>query len=215
VTAPALGYIHRFEPAASPTAPTLLLLHGTGGDENDLLPLGPLLAPGAGLLSPRGSVLERGMPRFFRRFAEGVFDVDDVKRRAIELAVFVRGASAHYGFAMNAVIAVGFSNGANIAGAVLLLEPGLLRGAVLLRAQDVLGGAGLGARRTALGNTPVFLAGGKSDPIVPVAETEKLAALLRARGADVTVRWDENGHAITEGDVDAARDWLAGISALA
>ncbi len=218
MTAPELGYVHRWEPAlaAGTDAPTLLLLHGTGGDENDLVPLGKILLPGAALLSPRGNVLERGMPRFFRRFSEGLFDVEDVKLRAGELAAFVRAASATYGFAADSAIAVGFSNGANIAGAVLLLAPGVLRAAVLFRAQDVLGTAGLGTRHSALGSesdvgTAVFLAGGTSDPIVPRVETEKLAARLRDAGATVTLHWEDAVHSIARGDVDAAQLWLAAL----
>ena len=126
------SFIHRFQPGSVTGAAPLLLLHGTGGDENDLLPLGAALSPGAALLSPRGQVLEHGMPRFFRRLAEGVFDEDDVRRRAAELAAFVTETGQRYGLA--APIAVGFSNGANIAAALLLTHPGVLSGAVLLRA---------------------------------------------------------------------------------
>ena len=210
MTEPDLGYTHRFEPAATPGLPTLLLLHGTGGDENDLLPLGRLLAPGAALLSPRGNVLERGAPRFFRRFAEGVFDTEDVKRRAGELAAFVRAAAARYGFAADLVIAAGFSNGANIAGAMMLLEPGVLRGGALFRAQLVIEESVIGQRSSVSGGTVVFLAGGRTDSIVPVAETERLAKVLTEHGADVTLRWDDAGHTLTRGDVDAAAEWLAG-----
>src|SRR5262249_34544397 len=143
VNGTALAYAHRFEPASAPGRPTLLLLHGTGGDEHDLIPLGRLLAPGAAMLSPRGSVLERGAPRFFRRFAEGVFDTADVARRAGELVEFLRSASARYDFSLDKVVAVGFSNGANIASAMMLLHPDTLRRAVLLRAQPVLENAQL------------------------------------------------------------------------
>jgi len=213
VSTPDLGYIHRYEPATVPGSPTLLLLHGTGGDENDLIPLGQMIAPGAALLSPRGDVLERGAPRFFRRLAEGVFDYADVARAASAMAAFTNAAAARYGFAPGSLIAAGFSNGANIAGATLLLEGPVFRGAILLRAQVVVDTAGLGARRSALGTTSVFLAGGLNDPIVPPADTEELAGLLRERGADVTLRWDDAGHTLTRGDVDAARDWLAGFLA--
>ena len=125
-------FIHRYEPATNAGSPPLLLLHGTGGDENDLLGLGKMISPGSALLSPRGRVLEHGMPRFFRRLAEGVFDEDDVRRRALELGEFVADARKQYGIA--APVAVGFSNGANIAAALLLLKPDVLAGAILLRA---------------------------------------------------------------------------------
>lgn len=213
MTPPALAYEHRFEPATAAGLPTLLLLHGTGGDEHDLIPLGKMLAPGAALLSPRGNVLERGAPRFFRRFAEGVFDVEDVKLRAGELAEFVGAAAVKYGFAADFVIAAGFSNGANIAGALLLLHPGVLRGAALFRAQMVIEEQALGLRPSALRGTSVFLAAGKTDQIVPVSETERLAKVLQQQGADVTLRWDDAGHTITRGDVDAAALWLAGVAA--
>src|SRR5277367_4652874 len=127
-----LSFIHRFEPATRPGLAPLLLLHGTGGDENDLLPLGQMISPGAALLSVRGQVLEHGMPRFFRRLAEGVFDENDVRRRANELADFVADARKRYDLA--APIALGYSNGANIAAAMLLLRPQVLAGAILLRA---------------------------------------------------------------------------------
>src|SRR5450755_4513769 len=126
MTSPKLSFTHRFEPGG---APPLLLLHGTGGDENDLLPLGRMVAPGAALLSPRGKVLEGGMPRFFRRLAEGVFDEQDLRRRTQELADFVEDARRAYGF--EAPVALGFSNGANIASALLLLRPAALAGAAL------------------------------------------------------------------------------------
>lgn len=205
---PALGYIHQFVPATTPGLPTLLLLHGTGGDEHDLLPLGRMLAPGAALLSPRGNVLERGMPRFFRRIAEGVFDEEDVKRRAAELAAFVGAAAHQYGFDAANVVAAGFSNGANIAGAVMLLEPGVLRGGILLRAQGVLSAP---PSKPAASERFAFLSAGVTDPIVTAAETEKLAAALRASGAHVTLRWEESGHTITRNDVDLGHDWLASL----
>src|SRR5213594_2930396 len=123
-----LGFTHRYLPASNPAVKTtLLVLHGTGGDESDLIPLGGLLAPGAAILSPRGKVLENGMTRFFRRLAEGVFDVEDVKLRARELAAFIEEAAERYQFDVANVAAAGYSNGANIAAAVLLLRPGLLK----------------------------------------------------------------------------------------
>jgi phospholipase/carboxylesterase len=199
-------FIHRFQPGSAPGAAPLLLLHGTGGDEHDLLPLGAMLSPGAALLSPRGRVLEHGMPRFFRRLAEGVFDEDDVRRRAAELGDFVTEARQRYDLA--APIAVGFSNGANIAAALLLLQPGALAGAVLLRAMVPL------SRPPAadLTGTPVLMLSGATDPIVPAANAARLVALLSERGADVTHTALPVGHQLSQADVTFARDWLAGLS---
>src|SRR3954470_3816716 len=156
-----LGFQHVFRPAQSPGAPTLLLLHGTGGDEHDMVPLGGL-APGAALLSPRGKVVEGGMPRFFRRLAEGVFDVEDVKRRAAELAEFVTAAAAHYHIDPSRVIAMGFSNGANIASATMLIRPGVLKGAILFRAMVPL--VPDSRQDTPLAGARVLISNGRIDP---------------------------------------------------
>ena len=199
-----LGFIHRYQPGASPDAPVLLLLHGTGGDENDLLPLGGMLLPGAALLSPRGQVLENGMPRFFRRLAMGVFDEEDLVRRTGELADFVAAAARHYGFDANAVTAAGFSNGANIAAALMLLRPETLRRAVLLRAMVPLSQP----PRPDLSGRAAFLAAGRQDTMVPAANTEQLAGLLRDAGAAVQLHWSPSGHELTKSDVEAAADWL-------
>lgn len=199
-----MSYVHVFTPAATPGAPTLLLLHGTGGDEHDLLPLGDLLAPGAGVLSPRGNVLERGMPRFFRRLAEGVFDTEDVIRRAAELAAFVQAQAVERGFDPTRVWAVGFSNGANIAAAMLLLHPGVLAGGVLLAPMVPL----VPSTPTTLTGTPVFLGAGRQDPIAPPSQPEALADLLRQGGADVTLDWHPGGHQLVPSTVQAARAWL-------
>lgn len=200
-----LGFVHRYRPGASPDAPTLLLLHGTGGNEDDLLPLAPMLDENAGVLSPRGNVLERGMPRFFRRLAEGVFDLDDLKLRTQELGDFVGAAAAHYCFDPSRVVAVGFSNGANIAASLLLLRPEVLAGAVLFRAMVPLVPEFL----PLLPRTPVLLSNGTFDQMVPAAETERLAALLRQAGADVTLAWQPAGHELTQEDIAQAREWLA------
>jgi predicted esterase len=183
----------------------LLMLHGTGGNEHDLLPLAQLLAPGAGVLSPRGNVLERGMPRFFRRLAEGVFDIADLKERTQELAEFITQSAARYRFSTRRLIAVGFSNGANIAGALLLLRPDALGGAILFRAMVPLTPETL----PRLPKTPVLISNGRMDPLVSAEETEHLAALLRSAGAEVTVAWQAAGHELTESDVTTAREWLA------
>ena len=169
-----LSFIHRYEPAADASRPPLLLLHGTGGDENDLIDLGRMVAPGAALLSPRGKVLEGGMPRFFRRLAEGVFDEDDVRKRANELADFIGEARQAYG--LPAPIALGFSNGANIAAAMLLLRPEALAGAVLLRAMVPLSQP----PAADLAGKPVLILSGSMDSMIPAANATRLASILRA-----------------------------------
>jgi phospholipase/carboxylesterase len=199
------GFVHRFDPAKEPGAPTLLLLHGTGGDENDLLPLGRMLDERAALLSPRGKVLENGMPRFFRRLSMGVFDEEDLVNRTHELASFVEEAASEYGLDPKRLFAVGFSNGANIAASLLLLHPDLLAGAVLLRAMTPFELETL----PDLSGTPVYLAAGRSDQMIPPESTERLAELLREAGAEVTLDWQPGGHGIGRAEVEAARDWLA------
>ncbi len=201
------GFVHRFDPAKEPGAPTLILLHGTGGDENDLLPLGRMLDERAALLSPRGKVLENGMPRFFRRLSMGVFDEEDLVNRTHELASFVEEAASEYSLDPKRLFAVGFSNGANIAASLLLLHPGLLAGAVLLRAMTPFELETL----PDLSGTPVYLAAGRSDQMIPPESTERLAELLREAGAEVTLDWQPGGHGIGRAEVEAARAWLAGV----
>ena len=198
------GFAHRFVPAEGDDPNTLLLLHGTGGNEDDLLPLGRMVHGNAALLSPRGKILEHGMPRFFRRLAEGIFDEEDLVNRTHELAGFVEAATTEYGLDRGRVWAVGFSNGANIAASLLLLHPGLLSGAVLLRAMVPLEPD----PTPDLSGTPVYLAAGRSDPIVPAENTERLAGLLTEAGASVTLDWQPGGHGIGQREVEAARDWL-------
>ncbi|WP_210247611.1 alpha/beta hydrolase [Salinarimonas soli] len=199
-----LSHIHRFEPAADSARPPLLLLHGTGGDESDLLALGRTVAPGAALLSPRGRVLENGMPRFFRRFAEGRFDEADVIARAAELAGFIAEAREAYGLA--APVALGYSNGANIAAALLLLHPEALAGAVLLRPMTPL------SRPPAadLAGTPVLLVSGAMDPIATPASVAPLVETLRASGAAVRHETLPAGHGLTSADLKLAGEALAG-----
>jgi predicted esterase len=212
-----LGFRHRAVPvgAQASAAPTLLLLHGTGGNETDLLAVGTELAgafPGsANLLSPRGKVLENGMPRFFRRIAEGVFDFQDVRFRAGELAAFVDAACRKYGFDPGRVIAAGYSNGANIAAALLLLYPGVLAGGVLFRAMMPVSPEDAAVRSPAplAVPVPVFIGNGVRDPIAAPEQAEGLAALLRQDGVDVTLHWHSGGHELTRPDIDAARGWLA------
>jgi phospholipase/carboxylesterase len=200
------GFIHRFVPPERDDPTTLLLLHGTGGDENDLLPLGRMLDEEAALLSPRGKVLENGMPRFFRRLSMGVFDEEDLVRRTHELAGFVEEATSEYGLDPQRLFAVGFSNGANIAASLLLLHPGLLAGAVLLRAMVPFEAE----TPLDLQGTPVYLAAGRSDQMVPPESTERLAKLLREAGAEVTLDWQPGGHGIGRAEIEGARAWLAG-----
>jgi phospholipase/carboxylesterase len=199
-----LGFSHNFVPGEEGGA-TLLLLHGTGGNEDDLIPLGKELAPGAAILSPRGKVSEHGAPRFFRRLAEGVFDMEDLVFRTHELAEFVEAASEEYGFDPSKLIAVGYSNGANIAASLLLLHPGLLKTAVLFRAMvplepDV---------TPDLSGIPIFIAAGRQDQMIPPDNTERLAKMLQEAGAEVDLRWRDTGHALAYEEVREARDWLS------
>jgi phospholipase/carboxylesterase len=203
MTTPALGFTHRFAPATRPGLAPLLLLHGTGGNEDDLLPLGERLLPGAARLSPRGQVLEHGMPRFFRRIAEGVFDLDDLRRRTDELADFVDAARTVYGLE-SPPVAVGFSNGANIAAAMLLLRPGTLGGALLIRPMVPLEPNPL----PALGGVPVQINAGMADPIVTPSQSEALADLLRRAGAKVTLDWIRGGHNLTPADLEIGAGFL-------
>jgi phospholipase/carboxylesterase len=182
--------------------PPLLLLHGTGGNEDDLLPLGRMISPGSALLSPRGKVLEGGMPRFFRRLAEGVFDEEDVRRRALELADFVAEARQAYG--LPAPIALGFSNGANIAAAMLQLRPQSLAGAILLRAMVPL----QDTPRSKLEGLPVLIVSGAADPIIPAENAERLAASLAADGALVQHRVLPVGHGLSQADITLAQTWI-------
>jgi len=200
-----LAYHHRFEPGTDSAAPPLLLLHGTGGDENDLLPVGRKLSPGSALLSPRGDVLEHGQPRFFRRFAEGVFDLADVEKRTHALADFVAAAAQRYGFAPDRLIALGFSNGANIAASLLLLRPETLAGAVLLRPMVVLEPA----KVPDLSGKAVLISSGNADPIVPNDHPIRLAQMFRDAGASVTLQTHAAGHGLVPADFAAARKFLS------
>jgi len=200
-----LGHIHHFIPADGADDTVLLMLHGTGGDESDLVPLGRMLRPGAAILSPRGNVLEHGMPRFFRRLAEGVFDLDDLARRTDALNDFIDGASKQYGFDRSKVVAVGFSNGANIAASLMLRHPQSLARAVLFSAMVPFEPEGRGD----LSGARVFIGGGRNDPIAPPAQAERLATLLRDRGADVTTYFHAGGHTLTNDELAAAQQWIS------
>jgi phospholipase/carboxylesterase len=200
-----LSFTHRFAPGADPAAAAILLLHGTGGDENDLVPLGRAVAPGSALLSPRGRVLENGMPRFFRRLREGVFDEADLRLRADELAGFILEARAAYGLA--APLALGFSNGANMAAALLLLRPEVLAGAALLRAMVPLADPPPGD----LAGKPVLLLSGQLDSMIPAESAARLAALLEGRGAVVRHETLPVGHGLSEADLAITKAWLDGL----
>ncbi len=200
-----LAYIHLYEPAKDSTQNvTLLLLHGTGGDENALSGLGRMLLPGAGQLSPRGNVLENGMPRFFRRFAEGVLDVDDLRKRSGELAEFIHQASELYSFDEQQVIAAGFSNGANIAVSLLFLRPTILRAAILLHPMVPFVPDPLPDLR----GKPIFIGAGRADPLIPSEQTEQLAEMFKQAGANVELFWQNGGHSVSLEEVKAAKEWL-------
>jgi phospholipase/carboxylesterase len=205
VSARDLGFAHCFFPGESDV--TLLLLHGTGGGEDDLVPLGRELAPRAAMLSPRGKVSEYGAARFFRRLAEGVFDHEDLVHRTHELADFVEAASQQYGFNPSKVVAAGYSNGANIAASLMLLHPGLLRAAVLFRAMVPFEPE----ESPDLSGMPVFLAAGRRDQMIPPQNAERLAEILTEAGADLDLRWRDTGHALTYEEVAEAKDWLSGV----
>jgi phospholipase/carboxylesterase len=202
---PQPDFIHEFVPGKSKR--TLLLLHGTGGNERDLIPLGRELDPNASLLSPRGKVLENGMPRFFRRLAEGVFDLEDLQKRTHELADFVTSAAQRYEINIKRIVAVGYSNGANIAASMLLLRPEILQAAILFRAMVPL----IPETKPDLTSARVWIGAGTHDPIIPASNTKELVELLRSAGADVTIRFFQSGHELTSDDVDLAREWLTKV----
>lgn len=203
---PQPDFLHEFVPGKS--SRTLLLLHGTGGNERDLIPLGRELDPNVSLLSPRGKILENGMARFFRRLAEGVFDLEDLKTRTNELADFVAAAVRHYQLAADDIVGVGYSNGANIAASILLLRPEIMRAAILFRAMVPL----VPDKMPDLSSVRIWIGAGDEDPIVPASETKRLAELLRRAGADVTIRFAEAAHGLTNDDVEAAHHWLGGLT---
>ena len=195
-------FLHEFVPGNSNR--TLLLLHGTGGNERDLIPLGRELDPNASLLSPRGKILENGMPRFFRRLAEGVFDLEDLKTRTHELADFVTASVRHYKLAANHIVGVGYSNGANIAASMLLLRPEIMHAAILFRAMVPL----IPETLPDLSSVRVWISAGDQDPIIPASEAQRLVELLRRAGADVTIHFATAGHGLTNDDLEAAHHWL-------
>ena len=201
-----LGFVHRFVPAEEPASgETLIVLHGTGGDENDLIGIGQAIAPGAAILSPRGNVSENGAPRFFKRLAEGVFDPKEVRSRADELARFIRAAITRYGLDATRIYALGYSNGANIASTVMFIEPGLLQGAILFRPMLVFEPE----EKSDLSGSSVFISAGRMDPIVPVTSVERLVELFDASHAEVTLKWQLAGHNLAPSEMREAAEWLA------
>ena len=184
---------------------TFVLLHGTGGNEEDLIPLGKEIEPTASILSPRGKVLENGMPRFFRRLAEGVFDKEDLKFRTRELADFIQKCSLHYKFDLRKTIAIGFSNGANIAASILLLRPDVFQGAILFRAMVPLVPNPL----PDLSNKKILLSAGVNDPIVSRMETESLYRLFQNANTNIVLKWQNSSHNLIQEDIVAARKWIS------
>ena len=199
---PQPDFVHEFVPGNS--SRTLLLLHGTGGNERDLLPLGRELDPNASLLSPLGKILENGMPRFFRRLAEGVFDLEDLKTRTNELANFVAAAARNYKLDADQIVGVGYSNGANIAASMLLLRPEIMHAAILFRAMVPL----VPDKLPELPSVHVWIGAGDQDPIISPPETQRLVELLRRAGADVAIRFFNAGHSLTSNEIEAAGRWL-------
>jgi phospholipase/carboxylesterase len=208
-----LGFIHRFipsdrkEPKSRTSFATILLLHGTGGNEEDLISLGHEIAPGAALLSPRGKVLENGLPRFFRRLSEGVFDIEDLKFRTNELADFVEEASKVYGFDLQRLVAIGYSNGANIAASGLLLRPDFLSYAILFRPMVPL----IPEVLPNLGSKHILISAGSHDPIVPSQDTKNLLNLLKKAGAETSINWQNSGHELSLEEIKKAKDWLFSV----
>ena len=202
MSAPSFHHVYR--PGRGATPYTLLLLHGTGGDEQDMVPLAEEIAPGAAVLSPRGQVAEQGAPRFFRRFAEGVLDIEDWRKRSHQLADFVETARVEHGIPPGTLVAVGYSNGANIAQGLLLLRPEVLDAAILFRPMfvtDDVPAADLKSHR-------VLLLAGDYDPLMSPGDPERIVQQLKGRGANVTVKMLHASHGIVQGDLIEARAWL-------
>ncbi|HMI48824.1 MAG TPA: alpha/beta hydrolase [Gemmatimonadaceae bacterium] len=200
-----LGFIHRFVPAEdSASGDTIVVLHGTGGDENDLIGIGQAIAPGAALVSPRGNVLENGAPRFFKRLAEGKFDPKEVRSRAEELARFIRAAVVTYRLDAARVFALGYSNGANVASTVMFVEPGILQGAILFRPMLVYEPS----ERNDLTGSAVFISAGRMDPIVPADSVERLVELFESAHAEVSLKWQLAAHSLVPSEVREAAEWF-------
>ncbi|KHF40397.1 alpha/beta hydrolase [Halalkalibacter okhensis] len=195
---------HIYTNGTNQELPTLLLLHGTGGNEQDLLPLANMIAPDANILSVRGNVLENGMPRFFRRLAEGVFDEEDLLFRTKELTEFVNESAKTYEFDRNYVVAIGYSNGANIAASMMYHHEQALHGAILFHAMVPRRGVDI----PNLSETAVFIGAGKRDPLIPLEETKELARDLEKADAKVTEYWVDGGHQLVREEVEKAKEWF-------
>ncbi|KAA0550425.1 alpha/beta hydrolase [Bacillus sp. BGMRC 2118] len=195
---------HIFVQGQEANAPVLLLLHGTGGNERDLLPLANMIAPHASVLGVRGNVLENGMPRFFKRLAEGVFDEEDLILRTNELQQFLDEMAEKYSFNRNNLVALGYSNGANIAASLIYHFKNTLRGAILFHAMVPLRGINV----PDLSETPVFIGAGKYDPLIPQPETKELIEVLRMANSSVQEFWTEGGHELRREEVDEAKKWF-------
>jgi phospholipase/carboxylesterase len=202
-----LGFIHNFIPVQNGDGKVLVLLHGTGGNEDDLLTVAQMIDERAAVLAPRGKVLENGMPRYFRRFAEGVFDVEDLKFRTNDLANFIMDASKKYQFDLDSVTAVGYSNGANVGASLLLLRPESLRNAILLRTMIPL----VPEKLPDLSGKRVFISGGRLDSMIPQNKTIELEKILKKAGAQVKLNWEESTHALVENDIVKAQTWLRSL----
>jgi phospholipase/carboxylesterase len=194
---------HIFQKGKDHSKPTLLLLHGTGGNERDLIPLAGKIDEDCSLLSVRGNILENGLPRFFKRLAEGIFDEEDLVFRTTELNDFLTEASKQYGFDRDNIVALGYSNGANIAGSLLFHYGNSLRGAMLLHPMVPRRGIDL----PDLTNVPVFISAGTNDPICPPKETNDLHTLLESANARVQLHWENYGHQLSYPEIENARDW--------
>lgn len=194
---------HIYQAGSNPNAPVLLLLHGTGGTERDLLGVAQHIDAEASILSVRGNVLENGMPRFFRRLAEGVFDIEDLKLRTEELKSFIAGAAEQYGFDRHNVVAIGYSNGANIAASLMFHDKDVLAGAMLHHPMVPLRDLQL----PDLSAVKVFIAAGDNDPICPPQETNELNELLTGAGASVELLWESYGHQLSRSEIEAAKAW--------
>lgn len=194
---------HHIFKQGNPDKPVLLLLHGTGGDEKSLLFLGESIDPEASILSVRGNLSEGGMNRFFRRLAEGVFDEADLDFRTKELVTFLDKASKEYRFNRQNIVAIGYSNGANIAGSMIYSFKDTVKGAILHHPMVPFHNREL----PDLHNVPVFIGAGTNDPLCAPAESIELKTTLEGAGSDVSIYWGNDGHSLTNEEVTAAQAW--------